>query len=103
MNNLPALRDLQLTDLMLDSQEALKLLDHICYSHCSTMNKLVLINISKTQCPLLHAGVFLNLQVRIRHFDVDCFHFIWASGMYLFFIFLSSFLIVFENELKLLE
>ncbi|XP_065200607.1 F-box only protein 39 [Planococcus citri] len=61
MNNLPALRDLQLTDLMLDSHEALQLLDQICFSLSLTMNKLVLINISKTQCPLLHAGVFLNL------------------------------------------
>lgn len=63
MGNLPSLRDLRLIDLMLDSNEALQLLDEVCYSHCLNMQKLVLINISKTQCSLLHIGVFLNLQV----------------------------------------
>lgn len=63
MENLPSLRDLQLVDLMLDSDEALRLLDQVCYSHCLTMKRMVLINISKVQCPLLHVGVFLNLQV----------------------------------------
>lgn len=62
MENLPSLRDLRLVDLMLDSDEALRLLDQVCYSHCLTMRKMVLINISKIQCPLLHVGVFLNLQ-----------------------------------------
>lgn len=63
MGNLPSLRDLQLVDLMLDSQEALQLLDDVCYLHCLAMKTLVLVNISKIQCPLLHVGVFLNLEV----------------------------------------
>lgn len=70
MRNLSSLRDLRLVDLMLDTNEALQLLDDVCYSHCLTMQSLELVNISKVQCPLLHVGVFLNLQVCARIFSI---------------------------------
>lgn len=68
MKNLPSLRNLELVDLMLDAEEALTFLDHLCYTHCLIMERLTVVNISKTQCELLHLGMFLNLQVIMRHF-----------------------------------
>lgn len=65
MKNLPSLRNLELVDLMLDAEEALTFLDHLCYTHCLIMERLTVVNISKTQCELLHLGMFLNLQVLV--------------------------------------
>ncbi|XP_046679821.1 F-box/LRR-repeat protein 21-like [Homalodisca vitripennis] len=63
MGNLESLRHLELIDLMLDHREALSLLDQVCYDHTLTLRRLSLVNCTKITCPLLHAGVFLNLQV----------------------------------------
>ena len=65
MSNLVNLRCLELIDLMLDSKEALHLMDDICVNRTQTLSKLVLINTTKEPCPLLHVGVFLNLNVSI--------------------------------------
>ncbi|CAH0394318.1 unnamed protein product [Bemisia tabaci] len=63
MGNLCSLRCLQLVDLMLDFGDALHLLDEVCYSHCLTLRRLTLINVTRSKCSLLHIGVFLNLQI----------------------------------------
>jgi hypothetical protein len=64
MGNLAALRRLELIDLMLEPHEAQHLLDEVCSQCCLTLHTLILINTTKLQYQLLHAGVFLNLQVR---------------------------------------
>jgi len=64
MGNLPALRHLELIDLMLETPEAQHLLDEVCSLCCLTLQTLILINTTKLQYQLLHAGVFLNLKVR---------------------------------------
>jgi hypothetical protein len=63
MGNLAALRHLELVDLMLEPHEAQHLLDEVCSLCCLTLHTLILINTTKIQYQLLHAGVFLNLQV----------------------------------------
>ncbi|XP_063981305.1 uncharacterized protein LOC135164664 isoform X1 [Diachasmimorpha longicaudata] len=63
--NLKCLRYLEFIDLMLDSREALYFLDEICTNCTETLRKLVLINATKFHCPLLHVGVFINLQVLV--------------------------------------
>ncbi|KAG7214068.1 hypothetical protein KM043_001433 [Ampulex compressa] len=65
MRNLRNLRCLELIDLMLDSKEALHLMDDICSNCTQTLSKLVLINATRYYCPLLHVGVFLNLNVLV--------------------------------------
>jgi len=68
MGNLPALRHLELIDLMLETREAQHLLDEVCSLCCLTLQTLILINTTKLQYQLLHAGVFLNLKVREINF-----------------------------------
>ncbi|XP_053595354.1 uncharacterized protein LOC103577916 [Microplitis demolitor] len=63
--NLKNLRSLEFIDLMLDSKEALYFLDTICENCTETLKHLVLINTTKFYCPLLHVGVFLNLNVLV--------------------------------------
>ncbi|XP_017756259.1 PREDICTED: uncharacterized protein LOC108548012 isoform X2 [Eufriesea mexicana] len=65
MGNLHNLRCLELIDLMLDSKDALNLMDDICANCTQTLSKLVLINTTKFYCPLLHVGVFINLSVLV--------------------------------------
>ncbi|XP_076167398.1 uncharacterized protein LOC143146722 isoform X2 [Ptiloglossa arizonensis] len=65
MRNLHNIRCLELIDLMLDSKEALHLMDDICDNCTQTLSKLVLINTTKYYCPLLHVGIFINLNVLI--------------------------------------
>lgn len=65
MGNLENMRCLELIDLMLESKEALHLMDDICANCTQSLSKLVLINATKYPCPLLHVGVFLNLQVSL--------------------------------------
>lgn len=67
MRNLQNLRCLELIDLMLDSKEALHLMDDICTNCTQTLSKLVLINTTRYNCPLLHVGVFINLNVSTQH------------------------------------
>ncbi|XP_017877267.1 uncharacterized protein LOC108623339 isoform X2 [Ceratina calcarata] len=61
MRNFHNLRCLELIDLMLDSKEALHLMDDMCCNCTQTISKLVLINTTRYYCPLLHVGVFINL------------------------------------------
>lgn len=63
MANLRKLRRLELIDLMLDPNEAQHLLDEVCEICCLTLRTLVLVNTTRVTYQLLHAGVFLNLQV----------------------------------------
>ncbi|XP_076631879.1 uncharacterized protein LOC143346993 isoform X1 [Colletes latitarsis] len=65
MRNLHNMTCLELIDLMLDSKEALNLLDDICANCTQTLSKLVLINTTMYNCSLLHVGVFINLNVLI--------------------------------------
>ncbi|XP_012217085.1 uncharacterized protein [Linepithema humile] len=65
MRNLQNLRCLELIDLMLDSNEALHLMDDICTNCTQTLSKLILINTTRYNCPLLHVGVFVNLNVLV--------------------------------------
>ncbi|XP_024936759.1 uncharacterized protein LOC107263591 isoform X2 [Cephus cinctus] len=65
MSNLINLRCLELIDLMLDSIEAIHLLDDVCTMCTETLTTLVLINTTRYYCPLLHVGVFLNLKVLV--------------------------------------
>ena len=68
MRNLENIRSLELIDLMLDSKEAVHLMDDICTNCTQTLKRLVLINATKFHCPLLHVGVFINLKVSIYLF-----------------------------------
>jgi len=63
MNNLSALRWLELRDLMLDPSEGMHLLDDLCYTRGETLRTLILVNTTEVPCQILHVGVFLNLQV----------------------------------------
>ncbi|XP_033223909.1 uncharacterized protein LOC117177374 isoform X2 [Belonocnema kinseyi] len=65
MCNLVNLKCLELIDLMLENKEALYLMDDICVNRTQTLSKLVLINTTKEPCPLLHVGVFLNLNTLV--------------------------------------
>ncbi|KAI5713435.1 hypothetical protein M8J75_016422 [Diaphorina citri] len=65
MNSLPSLRRLELVDLMLDSFEAIHLLDDVCFNQCTTMTHLTIINATKYICPLLHLTTFVNLKVLV--------------------------------------
>ncbi|XP_014211697.1 uncharacterized protein LOC106641702 [Copidosoma floridanum] len=65
MRNLENLKCLELIDLLLDSTEASHLMDDICSNCTQTLSKLVLINATKTHCPILHVGVFLNLKTLV--------------------------------------
>ncbi|KAL1465411.1 hypothetical protein WDU94_004988 [Cyamophila willieti] len=65
MNSLPSLRHLELVDLMLDSFEAIHLLDDVCFNLCTQMERLTIINATKYNCPLLHLTAFVNLRVLV--------------------------------------
>ncbi|XP_046613304.1 uncharacterized protein LOC124301844 [Neodiprion virginianus] len=65
MGNLANLKCLELIDLMLDNREAIHLLDEVCTGCTETLSKLVLINATRNRCPLLHVGVFLNLNILV--------------------------------------
>ncbi|KAJ8668078.1 hypothetical protein QAD02_009741 [Eretmocerus hayati] len=65
MKNLENIKSLELIDLMLDSKEAIHLMDDLCSSCTQTLSKLVLINTTRFHCPLLHVGVFLNLETLV--------------------------------------
>lgn len=58
------LRNLQLTDLMLDRYEAKHLLDEVLQSGQMVLRRLSLVNVTTGHCPIMHIGLFFNLQVR---------------------------------------
>lgn len=62
IGNLTTLRRLELIDLLLDSEEALSLLDDACVTLCERLNHLTIINPSKHPLQLLHPAAFINLR-----------------------------------------
>lgn len=62
-HNFKNLKTIEFIDLMLESREALVFLDQICINCTENLRKLVLINATKLYCPLLHVGVFVNLNI----------------------------------------
>lgn len=65
MSNIRCLKVLKLTDLMLERFEAKHLLDEVLDKNAMNLRILHLINVTSTHCPILHVGVFLNLQVLV--------------------------------------
>lgn len=65
MSNIRCLKVLKLTDLMLERFEAKHLLDEVLDKNAMNLRFLTLINVTSTHCPILHVGVFLNLQVLV--------------------------------------
>jgi F-box protein 39 len=59
------LKRLRLIDLMLERYEAKHLLDEVLESCNFVLQHLCLINVTSTHCPILHVGLFFNLQVLI--------------------------------------
>lgn len=59
------LKRLKLIDLMLERYDAKHLLDEVLESCNFVLKHLVLVNVTKLHCPILHAGLFFNLQVLI--------------------------------------
>lgn len=62
---LGTLRSLKLIDLMLERYEAKHLLDEVLESCSVTLKTLCLVNVTSTHCPIMHCGLFFNLQVLI--------------------------------------
>ncbi|XP_053685778.1 uncharacterized protein LOC128735313 [Sabethes cyaneus] len=65
MLNLPNLQTLKLVDLMLERYEANHLLDEVLEACCLGLKRLHLINVTMVHCPVMHMGLFLNLQVLV--------------------------------------
>nr|XP_029731265.1 uncharacterized protein LOC109410568 [Aedes albopictus] len=65
MHNLPNLQTLKLVDLMLERYEANHLLDEVLDACCLVLRRLHLINVTMVHCPVMHAALFLNLQVLV--------------------------------------
>ncbi len=64
MTNLRELRSLELIDLLLDStNEAIHLLDDVCASLCTNLDRLVLINTTRAPLGFIHPACFVNLTV----------------------------------------
>ncbi|XP_050092027.1 uncharacterized protein LOC126575393 [Anopheles aquasalis] len=59
------LHSLSLVDLMLERYEANHLLDEVLESCCLVLRRLCLVNVTSVHCPIMHIGLFLNLQVLI--------------------------------------
>lgn len=73
MYNLPHLQTLKLVDLMLERYEANHLLDEVLEACCLVLKRLHLINVTMVHCPVMHIGLFLNLQVgTIRPISASC-------------------------------
>ena len=61
------LRNLELTDLMLDRYEAKHLLDEVLQSGQLILRRLSVVNVTTSHCPIMHVGLFFNLEVRGAH------------------------------------
>lgn len=59
------LKQLKLIDLMLERYDAKHLLDEVLETCNFVLRHLALVNVTKTHCPIMHAGLFFNLQVLI--------------------------------------
>lgn len=63
LQRLTDLHTLKLVDFVLERFEANHLLDEVVCSCCTKMRVLNLVNVTTTHCPIMHVGLFLNLQV----------------------------------------
>lgn len=63
LSNLPKLKVLKLIDLMLERYDAKHLLDEVLESCCLVLKVLHVVNMTNVHCPVMHVGLFLNLQV----------------------------------------
>lgn len=64
MSNLTDLKILKLNDLILERYEAKHLLDEVLQSCSFVLEKLTLVNVTLTHCPIMHVGLFFNLRVK---------------------------------------
>ena len=63
MLQLTDLTSLKLVDLMLERYEAKHLLDEVLESCSMALRKLYLVNVTILHCPIMHVGLFFNLEV----------------------------------------
>lgn len=70
MAKLDNLRILKLIDLVLERFEANHLLDEVLDSCCTQLRVLYLVNTTTVHCPIMHVGLFINLQVQPNYFRV---------------------------------
>lgn len=63
LSKLRYLRVLRLVDFVLENYEAKHLLDEVLDACCTTMKVLNIVNVTTHHCPIMHVGLFINLQV----------------------------------------
>ncbi|XP_053965282.1 uncharacterized protein LOC129245870 [Anastrepha obliqua] len=63
LSKLRDLRTLKLIDFVLERFEAKHLLDEVLEACCTKMRVLNLVNVTTTHCPIMHVGLFINLQI----------------------------------------
>lgn len=73
LSKLRDLRTLKLIDFVLERFEAKHLLDEVLEACCTKMRVLNLVNVTTTHCPIMHVGLFINLQVSGK-FSLQLFH-----------------------------
>ncbi|XP_011495411.1 PREDICTED: uncharacterized protein LOC105360257 [Ceratosolen solmsi marchali] len=56
---------LELIDFMMNSEEAIHIMDKICKCNRQTLSKLILINATRCPCPITHFAVFKNLHTLV--------------------------------------
>lgn len=61
ISNLKGLQHLTLRELLLEPNEAQYLLDDVAINCCQTLKSLKVINCSKIPYPILHVGIFINI------------------------------------------
>lgn len=66
LSNLSELKTLKLIDLMLERYEAKHLLDEVLSAGCLVLKILYLVNVTSVHCPIMHVGLFLNLNVSYK-------------------------------------
>lgn len=67
LSNLQSLKEVILTDLILERFEANRLMDHVSFSLYNKIDKIALINLTVNHCPLLQLNMFSNLKVCISY------------------------------------
>ncbi|XP_037953732.1 F-box only protein 39-like [Teleopsis dalmanni] len=63
LSRLKNLRTLKLIDFVLNRFEANHLLDEVLETCCNKMRVLNLVNVTTGHCPIMHVGLFFNLQI----------------------------------------
>lgn len=71
MLQLTQLTSLKLVDLMLERYEAKHLLDEVLESCSMVLKKLYLVNVTILHCPIMHVGLFFNLEVSDKIIDLN--------------------------------